>query len=103
MRLTSLFAKWGAAGAMYAAALVASACADGPGGLTGPSASVTGNQISALTASAPRSGDLAFHPVEHSTHRQGREIRLVQIRTADRHAMARTSLREKCSLLGLSR
>jgi hypothetical protein len=59
MRLFSLFAvKRVVVAAMCAAALVASACADGPGGLTGPSASATGNQISALTASAPRSGDL---------------------------------------------
>jgi hypothetical protein len=58
MRFSSLFAQLVAAGLMCAGALAASACADGPAGLTGPSASATGNGISALSASAPRSGDL---------------------------------------------
>ncbi len=60
MRVTCLFTmKQVAVGAMCAGALAASACADGPGSLTGPSASAAGNQISAPTASAPRSGE--FH------------------------------------------
>jgi len=58
MRLTSLFAKWVVAGSMCAGALVASACADGPAGVAGPSATATGNGISVLSASSPRSGDL---------------------------------------------
>jgi len=43
---------------MCAGALVASACADGPAGVAGPSATATGNGISVLSASSPRSGDL---------------------------------------------
>jgi len=58
MRVTSLFAmKWVAVGSICAGALVAAACADGPGGLTSPSATASGNRVSALSASAPRSGD----------------------------------------------
>jgi hypothetical protein len=57
MRFSRLFAmKWVVVGSMCAGALAASACADGPGGLTGPSARATG--LSALSASSPRSGDL---------------------------------------------
>ena len=59
MRFSSLFAvKRVVVGSLCAGALVASACADGPAGVAGPSATATGNGISALTASAPRSGDL---------------------------------------------
>ena len=43
-------------GAFCAGAVAASGCADGPGGLTAPSASPTG--IASLATSAPRSGDL---------------------------------------------
>ena len=78
MRFNSLFAmKWVAVGLMGAGALVASACADGPGGLTGPSAtqgsgaalSTTENRVSALTASAPRSGD--FHVTKECSEDSG--------------------------------
>lgn len=58
MTFISLVARGGMAVAMCAAALVASACGEAPGGLTGPTASATGGRISAQAASASRSGDL---------------------------------------------